>query len=198
MLRFVLCVLLAGQLEAGQRREAAQPAAQYAEGALPVPVEAVYRLLLTLRTVDLATSLQSALGVARASAEAKGIKLELGIHGSLGPVHGDPVRLQQVVANRLNNPIRFTPRGGTSSVSLKARDRRAQITVSDTGVGLRAELILHLFDRFVQAEPAMTRVHGGLGLGLASVRHLVDVHGGEVRAGSPGEGHGATLRNPLK
>ena len=131
--------------------------------------------------------------MARNSAESKGIVIELANASSLGPVHGYSVRLQQVVANLLNNAIKFTPRGGRISVTLEAREQEAQITVSDNGLGLRADIIPHLFNRFVQAESSMTRVHGGLGLGLAIVRHLVNVHGGKVRAESPGEGRGATF-----
>jgi two-component system CheB/CheR fusion protein len=151
------------------------------------------KLMLDLQAVDLATVVRSAVDVAQISAEAKGIGLELDIRGSVGSVHGDPVRLQQVVANLLNNSIKFTPKGGKITVSVEAIERKGRITVSDNGLGLRAEIIPHLFDRFVQAESSMTRAHGGLGLGLAIVRHIVNVHGGEVRAESPGEGKGATF-----
>jgi two-component system CheB/CheR fusion protein len=151
------------------------------------------KLMLDLQAVDLATVVQSAVDVGRGSAEAKGIDLDLELPDSIGPVHGDPVRLQQVVANLLNNSIKFTPRGGRIVVRLEAREGQARLTLRDTGAGLRAEMIPHLFDRFVQAESAMTRAHGGLGLGLAIVRHIVNVHGGEVSAESPGEGRGATF-----
>jgi CheY-like chemotaxis protein len=151
------------------------------------------KLMLDLQAVDLMSVSHSAVDVAQASAEAKGIALELAIHGPLRTLHGDPARLQQVIANLLNNAIKFTPRGGKITVSLAAIDEAAQLTVADTGIGLRAEIIPHLFDRFVQAESSMTRAHGGLGLGLAIVRHIVSVHGGEVRAESPGEGKGATF-----
>jgi len=151
------------------------------------------KLILDLQAVDFASEVQTAVDVAQSSAEAKGLRLELVIAGPLGPVHGDPARLQQVVANLLNNAIKFTPSGGKITVGLAAIDGRARLTVTDTGLGLRAELIPHLFDRFVQAESAMTRAHGGLGLGLAIVRHIVSVHGGEVHAESRGEGRGATF-----
>jgi CheY-like chemotaxis protein len=101
--------------------------------------------------------------------------------------------LQQAIANLLNNSIKFTPMGGKITVNLEAIDETAQITVTDTGLGLRAEILPHLFDRFVQAESSMTRAYGGLGLGLAIVRHIVNVHRGEVRAESPGEGQGTTF-----
>jgi CheY-like chemotaxis protein len=105
--------------------------------------------------------------------------------------------LQQVVANLLNNSIKFTPRGGKIAISLEAIHGQAQIMVADTGIGIRAEMLPYLFDRFVQAESSMTRAYGGLGLGLAIVRHLVAVHGGKVRAESPGEGRGTTFRVTL-
>ena len=151
------------------------------------------KLLLDLQAVDFTAVVQSAVDVAQASAEAKGIGLELAVRGSLRSIHGDPARLQQVVSNLLNNSIKFTPRGGNISVRLEAVDGTAQLTVRDTGLGLSAEMLPHLFDRFVQADNAMTRSHGGLGLGLAIVRHIVNVHGGEVCAESPGERKGATF-----
>lgn len=151
------------------------------------------KLMLDLQAVDLTSVVQTAVDVAQASAEAKGIALELTMDKRLRAVHGDPTRLQQVVANLLNNSIKFTPKGGKITVRLEAIDETAQLTVADTGLGLRAEIIPHLFDRFVQAESSMTRAHGGLGLGLAIVRHIVNVHGGVVRAESPGEGKGATF-----
>lgn len=155
------------------------------------------KLMLDLQAVDFATVVQGAVDVARGSAEAKGLELELAIHGSLGPIHGDAARLQQVVANLLGNSIKFTPRGGKIAVRVEAIDGRAQLTVTDTGIGIRPDVVPHLFDPFVQADSATTRVHGGLGLGLAIVRHLVHVHGGEVRVESPGLGHGATFRVTL-
>lgn len=151
------------------------------------------KLMLDLQAVDLANIVQSAVDVAQASAAAKGVALEFTIHDHLRPVHGDPVRLQQVAANLLNNSIKFTPHGGKITVGLQALNGNAHLTVSDTGIGLRAELIPHLFTRFVQAESSMTRTHGGLGLGLAIVRHIVNVHGGEVSAESLGEDRGATF-----
>lgn len=151
------------------------------------------KLMLDLQAVDLSSVTQNAVDVAQASAEAKSVALQLTINAPLGLIHGDPARLQQVVANLLNNSIKFTPRGGKITVTLEALDGRAQLTVRDTGLGLRAEMIPHLFNRFVQAESSMTRAHGGLGLGLAIVRHIVNVHGGEVRAESEGEGKGSTF-----
>src|SRR5690606_33087485 len=113
---------------------------------------------------------------------------DLAIAGPIRSVRGDPERLQQVVTNLLNNAVKFTPSGGWISVRLEADDQVARITVTDTGKGLSPDIIPRLFNRFVQAESAMTRGHGGLGLGLSIVRHIVEVHGGEVKAESPGEG----------
>lgn len=151
------------------------------------------KLMLDLEAVDFTSVVQAAVDVAEVHASAKGVTIELAIRGAFRPIHGDASRLQQVVANLLTNAIKFTPSGGHIEVLLESRGETAQLTVSDTGIGLRADMIPHLFDRFVQAESAMTRAHGGLGLGLAIVRHLVDVHGGEVRAESRGDGHGSTF-----
>ncbi|HUH05737.1 MAG TPA: ATP-binding protein, partial [Kofleriaceae bacterium] len=151
------------------------------------------KLMLDLEAVDFPSVVQAAVDVAEVQASAKGVAMELGIRGEFRPIHGDPARLQQVVANLLTNAVKFTPSGGQVEVLLESRGDLAELTVTDTGIGLRQDMIPHLFDRFVQAESAMTRAHGGLGLGLAIVRHLVEVHGGEVRAESRGDGQGATF-----
>ena len=152
------------------------------------------KLVLDLGAVNLGAVVQSAVDLARATADAKSIRLDVTIDESVGPVYGDSARLQQVVSNLLNNSIKFTPPGGSIAVWLERLGGRAQITVSDTGMGIRADFLPHLFERFVQADSSTVRVHGGLGLGLAIVRHLVEVHGGEVHAESAGEGKGATFR----
>jgi len=108
-------------------------------------------------------------------------------------VSGDPVRLQQVVWNLLSNAVKFTPRGGRVQVRLERVNSHIEVCVSDTGAGIAPEFLPHVFDRFRQADMGTTRHHGGLGLGLAIVRHLVELHGGTVRAESPGEGQGATF-----
>jgi CheY-like chemotaxis protein/nitrogen-specific signal transduction histidine kinase len=155
------------------------------------------KLLLDLQEVDFATVVQRAIEVARLAAEVKGIRLDFAC-GSKCPVKGDPARLQQVVANLLSNSIKFTPSGGIIVASLEAQDDHALLTVTDNGVGLAAGSIPHIFDRFVQAESAMTRSHGGLGLGLAIVHHIVTAHDGEVAAASAGEGEGATFTVKLQ
>ncbi len=156
------------------------------------------KLLLDPRPLDLREVVHSAFDMAVPAAEAKGLKLTLTIaDGFTGAVYGDAIRLQQVVTNLLANAIKFTSRGGSIRVHLEQEDTRAVITVTDTGMGIRPEVLPHLFAKFVQADSSVTRTHGGLGLGLAIVRHLVDAHGGEVTAESPGEGRGATLRVTL-
>jgi two-component system, chemotaxis family, CheB/CheR fusion protein len=151
------------------------------------------KLMLDLEAVDLPAVLRTAVDVARGPAEAKGIEIELAVPESLPPIHGDPTRLQQVIANLLHNAVKFTPGGGTVTVGLEAKGGSARLTVSDTGPGLPADILPHIFDRFVQAESSMTRGHGGLGLGLAIVRHIVNVHGGEVHAESDGPNKGSTF-----
>jgi CheY-like chemotaxis protein len=115
-------------------------------------------------------------------------------------VTGDSDRLQQVMWNLLSNAIKFTSRGGRVEVRLGSAEGSAEIQVRDTGVGIRADFLPYVFDRFRQAESATTRSHGGLGLGLSIVRHLVEMHGGTVEAQSPGEGKGAvfTVRLPVR
>jgi CheY-like chemotaxis protein len=115
------------------------------------------------------------------------------------PVSGDPDRLQQVIWNLLSNSIKFTPAGGNVRVQLEELGSRIQLTVSDSGKGITPEFLPHVFNRFSQADSSIMRKQGGLGLGLAIVRHLVELHGGTVRAQSPGEGQGATfvVRLPL-
>src|SRR5206468_591861 len=109
----------------------------------------------------------------------------------------DPGRLQQMVGNLLTNAIKFTPKGGRVAVWLEVVDSRAEIVVSDTGKGIGADFLPHIFERFRQADSTSTRAHSGLGLGLAIVRDLVELHGGTVRAESRGEGQGTTFRVTL-
>ena len=106
---------------------------------------------------------------------------------------GDPARLQQVVWNLLSNAIKFTPKGGRVDIRLQRAESHAELTVSDTGEGISADFLPYVFERFRQADSTTTRAHAGLGLGLGIVRHLVELHGGTVRAESAGLGHGATF-----
>jgi CheY-like chemotaxis protein len=110
-----------------------------------------------------------------------------------GPVSGDSGRLQQIVWNLLSNAVKFTPRGGRVQARLERVDSHVEIIVSDTGQGIQQEFLPYVFDRFRQADGSLSRMHGGLGLGLAIVRHLVELHGGTVEVFSGGEGQGATF-----
>jgi len=127
------------------------------------------------------------------AAEAKGIQLEGVLDSGDNLVSGDPGRLQQVVWNLLMNAIKFTPEGGHVQARLKRFDSRVEIVIADTGVGINAEMLPHIFERFRQADQSSTRSFGGLGLGLAIVRHIVESHGGSVEAESAGINQGATF-----
>jgi CheY-like chemotaxis protein len=135
----------------------------------------------------------------RPAAEAKEIRLQTVLDTHAGPVSGDASRLQQIVWNLLSNAIKFTPRGGRIQVRLERADSQVEIVIADTGQGIPPGLLPYVFDRFRQGDSTSTRLHGGLGLGLAIVRHLVELHGGTVTAESGGEGHGSTfkVRMPL-
>jgi signal transduction histidine kinase/CheY-like chemotaxis protein len=151
------------------------------------------KMRLDVRPVDVVTSVENAIESVRHAAEARAIRLETVLDPRAGPVFGDPDRLRQVVWNLLSNAIKFTPRGGRVQVRLERTGSRAAIVVADSGMGITPELLPHIFERFRQGDSTSTRRHGGLGLGLALVKHIVELHGGAVRAESPGAGHGATL-----
>jgi signal transduction histidine kinase/ActR/RegA family two-component response regulator len=157
------------------------------------------KLRIDVRPVELASVVEAATDVVRPAADAKGIKLHPILDTKVGPVSGDPDRLQQVLWNLLSNAIKFTPKGGSVKLRLARVNSSAEITVSDTGQGINPEFLPYVFERFQQADPSTTRRHGGLGLGMAITRHLVELHGGTISAHSPGENMGATftLRLPL-
>jgi CheY-like chemotaxis protein/anti-sigma regulatory factor (Ser/Thr protein kinase) len=138
--------------------------------------------------------IQEALETVAPAAAAKGVRLQRMIDHSGVPVAGDAQRLQQVVWNLLSNAVKFTPRGGRVQIRLERINSHVEITVSDTGEGIAAEFLPHLFKRFQQADGTLTRAHSGLGLGLAISRHLVEAHGGSIDATSPGKGQGTTVR----
>jgi CheY-like chemotaxis protein len=135
----------------------------------------------------------AALEAVRPAAAAKQVRLRELIDPRAGPTSGDPVRLQQVVWNLLMNAVKFTPRGGQVQVHVQRVNSHVEIVVSDTGQGIAPEVLPFVFDRFRQADSSSTRAHSGLGLGLALVKHLSELHGGSVVAQSPGEGKGATF-----
>jgi PAS domain S-box-containing protein len=157
------------------------------------------KLRLNVQPVDLGISIIAAVDGLRLAAEAREIRLQLQLDSPAGQVSGDPDRLQQVAWNLVSNAIKFTPKGGCVMVRLERVESHIEITVSDTGKGIAPEFLPHVFDRFRQADATSTRAFGGLGLGLAIVRQLVELHGGTVRVESAGVGQGAsfTVNLPL-
>lgn len=151
------------------------------------------KLRLDVRPVELAPIVEAAVDSARPAADAKSIRLHKVLDWKAGLISGDPDRLQQVVWNLLSNAIKFTPRGGRVHISLEREDSHVHLSVTDNGQGISPEFLPYMFDLFRQGDSSITRSHGGLGLGLAIVRHLVEMHGGTVEAHSAGEGQGATF-----
>ena len=155
------------------------------------------KMRLDIRPVEIHRVIEAALDAVRLAAEAKELRLQTLFDPSAGPINGDPDRLQQVVWNLLMNAVKFTPRDGRIQVTLQRVSSHLEIVVSDSGAGIRSELLPVIFDRFKQGESGSTRNQSGLGIGLALVRHLVELHGGSVAAESEGEGKGATFRVKL-
>jgi signal transduction histidine kinase len=182
-------------LEAIERNARAQ--AQLISDLLDVSRIITGKLRLELRPVELPRILDAALDAVRPAAAAKAIHLHVTPGEVTGPFVGDPDRLQQVFWNLLSNAIKFTPQDGTVEVRLRHNSAgnppMAELQVTDTGIGIRPDFLPYVFDRFRQAEGTTTRHHGGLGLGLSIVRHLVELHGGTVAVDSLGEGEGATF-----
>lgn len=182
---------VARALETIERNARAQ--AQLVEDILDVSRVITGKLRLNVGPVDLAAVINDAIDSVQLAADLKGVHLEVILDPSARHLSGDAGRLQQIVWNLLSNAIKFTPSGGRVEVRLERTDSEAQISVSDTGCGISPDFLPFIFDRFRQADATSTRQHGGLGLGLAIVRHLVELHGGTIRADSPGEGCGATF-----
>jgi PAS domain S-box-containing protein len=151
------------------------------------------KLQLDLRPLELVSVVEEALASVKSDADAKGLAIEASINPSAGPVLGDRLRLQQIIVNLLSNALKFTPSDGRITVMLERVGATARIQVSDTGIGIEPALVPHVFNRFLQADSTSSRKHGGLGLGLAIVRHLTEMHGGSVRAESAGPDLGATF-----
>jgi PAS domain S-box-containing protein len=151
------------------------------------------KLSLTVTPVDLSTVICAAFETVRLAAEAKSLQIQTTIPDAVGTVNGDAGRLQQVVWNLLTNAVKFTPAGGQIAVELTQVGNNAQIQVKDTGKGIRSDFLPYVFEHFRQEDAATTRKFGGLGLGLAIVRQIVEMHGGTVAVDSPGEGQGATF-----
>jgi signal transduction histidine kinase/ActR/RegA family two-component response regulator len=177
-------------LETVERNARAQ--AQLIDDLLDVSRIVTGKLRVDVRSVDPNAFIEAAVEAVRPAAEAKGVRIQKVLDTGVF-VTGDPVRLQQVVWNLLSNAIKFTPKGGRVQVRLERVNSHVEVAVSDTGSGIAPDFLPHVFDRFRQADQKTTRQHGGMGLGLAIVRHLVELHGGTVTAASAGEGSGATF-----
>jgi CheY-like chemotaxis protein/two-component sensor histidine kinase len=155
------------------------------------------KLRLDVQPVDLPPAIQNAVETVRPAADAKGVRLVTILDPRTAAISGDPERLQQILWNVLSNAVKFTERGGRVQVRLERVDSHIEINVTDTGAGIPADFLPHVFDRFRQADAGINRARGGLGLGLAITRHLVELQGGRIFAESDGPGTGATFRIEL-
>jgi len=189
-----------GSVEDGLSKQAieticrnAKAQAQIVDDILDVSRIITGNLYLELQPLELAPVVKNAINVVRPTADAKGIKIEARLAATQAMVSGDANRLQQVIWNLLSNAVKFTSNGGCVTVRLWHVGSSVEIKVSDTGQGISREFMPYVFDRFRQADSTTTRHHGGLGLGLAIARHLVEIHGGTITAESAGEGCGATF-----
>ena len=200
-------LLADGQVSEGKAADAfgaiyrnARTQAQLIDDLLDVSRVITGKLRIEVAPVNLGAVVEAAAAVVRPAAEAKGVALNVSLGGEALTVNGDPARLQQVVWNLLSNAVKFTPAGGRVEARVRRAGSQMEVAVSDTGQGIEAEFLPHVFERFRQAEMGTTRRHAGLGLGLAIVRHLVELHGGTVKAESEGEGKGSTfiVRLPVR
>jgi PAS domain S-box-containing protein len=157
------------------------------------------KILLEIRPVQMSTIIETALTSILPSAEVKGVQVISHIQANSSKISVDPRRIQQILWNLLSNAVKFTPQGGEINVSLSEQDNWLEISIKDNGIGIENEILTKIFERFRQADTTKTRQHGGLGLGLAIVRHLTEAHGGTIEATSEGEGMGSTftLRLPI-
>ena len=171
----------------------AQMLARLVEDLLDVSRFTLGQVTLDVRPVDLEAIVRTVATSLEPTARAKGVRLQSQVNGDAVGIAGDPTRLQQVVWNLVTNAIKFTPDGGEVNVVLQRNGSQIALTVSDTGAGITPEFLPHVFEMFRQGESAISRQHGGLGLGLSIVRRLVELHGGEVTASSGGPGLGATF-----
>jgi PAS domain S-box-containing protein len=197
--------LLRGGVLAGEKAERgletlernANALTQIVEDVLDVSRIVAGKIRLDVQPVDLPLVVHNAVGTVQPAADAKGVRLQTIVDPRVGPVSGDPDRLQQVVWNLLSNAVKFTPKAGRVQMRLERVDSHIDIVVSDTGIGIRPSFLPFVFERFRQADASSTRETGGLGLGLSIVRHIVEMHGGSVHVASEGEGRGATFRVQL-
>jgi PAS domain S-box-containing protein len=184
-------------LEVVERNTRAQ--AQLIEDLLDMSRVVTGHLRLDMRRVELPAIIHAAVDAVKPAAEARDLTLALDIDSRTGPISGDPDRLQQIVWNLLTNSVKFTNKGGRIEISLRAEGSDAVLRVKDTGIGIAPDLLPHVFERFRQGASSPSRTHGGLGIGLALVRHFAEMHGGTVEAQSEGDGHGSLfiLRVPM-
>ncbi|HYR95465.1 MAG TPA: ATP-binding protein [Candidatus Binatus sp.] len=193
-------ILRSGKLDADKAKRAletvernARAQAKLVEDILDVSRIVSGKLRLELRAVDMVPVVEAALEAVRPAADAKGVRIQLDVDPSIARVAGDAARLQQVVWNLVSNAIKYTPGGGEVEVRLRRVNSHVEVVMRDTGQGIAAEFLPFVFEPFRQGEGMTTRSHGGLGLGLALVRNLVELHGGKIEAASAGEGRGATF-----
>jgi len=172
----------------------ARAQAQIVDDILDVSRIITGNLYLELQPMEVVPVIENAINVIRQTAEAKGIRIETYFNAKPAMISGDANRLQQVVWNLLSNAVKFTESGGRVCVKVSQVGAAVEISVSDTGQGISPEFLPYVFERFTQADSTTTRQHGGLGLGLAIARHLVEIHGGSIKAESLGQGRGATFR----
>jgi PAS domain S-box-containing protein len=192
-------------LMAGEKQARALETIERNAGALTRIVEDILdisriisgKLRLRVQQVDLRTIVGAAIDAVLPAADAKRVRIERVLEAPDVPISGDPDRLQQVVWNLLSNAVKYTPKGGKVQVSLLRVNSHVEVIVSDTGIGITAEFLPHVFERFRQADGGIARERGGLGLGLSISKDLVELHGGTIEAASAGENHGATFRIKL-
>jgi PAS domain S-box-containing protein len=152
------------------------------------------KMRLEVQDLELARVIEETLATVHPAAAAKDIRIQTVLNPGAAPLKGDPVRLQQVFWNLLGNAVKFTPKGGKVQVVLERKNSHVEVNIADTGVGIKPEFLPHVFERFRQSDSSSTRQHGGLGLGLAIAKQIVELHGGSLAVSSDGEGKGATFR----
>ncbi|HEV2837670.1 MAG TPA: PAS domain S-box protein, partial [Pyrinomonadaceae bacterium] len=178
-------------MDAIERNAKAQ--AQLIEDLLDVSRIISGKMRLDVKPVTVSPIVEAAVDAVKPAADAKAIRLDITIDPVANKLRVDPARLQQIIWNLLSNSIKFTPPGGLVQIKIQRTASAAEIVVTDTGAGIKREFLPFVFDRFQQGDASMTRKHGGLGLGLAITRHLVEMHGGTIEADSKGKGQGATF-----
>ena len=152
------------------------------------------KIRLNVQPVDLPRVVSDAVETVLPAADAKLIRVQTILDPRAAPISGDPDRLQQIVWNLVSNAVKFTPKEGVVQVRLERVNSHVEIVVSDNGIGIAPDFLPHIFERFRQGDSGTTREHGGIGLGLAIVRHLVELHGGTIQAASGGRDTGSTFR----